>query len=299
MKNKLLRNSIQALIIFNFFHSPVNVFANPITSYKSDKVLPESDASTDTSTTIGKVEYMQSSDFSKPAGRSTGKFNPLSIEKINTVNYAFDSVFNEKVRIRKNAIKIAPTSILWGYLGLSYERVLHPRLNYQGSLSIIGAGFKQTISTATGVGLRNSLRFFKKTKSNQNEAGNSALSGRYLELGATISRYKKTWTEDMYEFEWFEIDPYDEGAIITQQVGYFTFTNVILDINLGWQKILPSGILIDMYFGIGYGSQIISKQPSYFPDQNELEDYFVFTHIWGGKAYPATFTTGLRLGGIF
>lgn len=217
-----------------------------------------------------------------------------SKEKITILKDPMIARFTEKELKRNNAIKFAVFSPIFNNLSFSYERVIHPWLNYQGTLCLIGVGHHQENQDASGFALRNGVRFFHKPAYRQRGVGMfHPLHGKYIEFEFVFSNYTKTWVEEEEEFSWF-------GPSYSYEIYHKAkFTNYVFNINFGHQYLLDSGILLDMYFGVGMGGQISNSKTSGLYDDSESEDYTPYTHVWGGKNLPMTFTTGLRIGGIF
>lgn len=214
-------------------------------------------------------------------------------EKIVISRDPLSARFSDKELKRVNAIKFALFSPVFNNLSFSYERVIHPWLNYQGTISFIGIGHHSDGQDASGFAIRNGIRFFHKPDFRLRGIGMfHPMHGRYTEFEIVFSTYNRTWTEGGISTGWYNV--YTPEVRFKQN-----FINYAFNVNFGSQKILDGGIILDIYAGLGAGGQIASKATGSNGQEAAGDDNFPFTHFWFGKNIPMTFTTGLRIGGIF
>ncbi len=75
--------------------------------------------------------------------------------------------------------------------------------------------------------------------------------------------------------------------------------------NFGKQYYVKGGFLIDIYFGLGYGTQYVNGKQvkdfnnSIYQTGEDFNDNFPYTHLQGGPSFPISFTFGMRFGLAF
>lgn len=166
---------------------------------------------------------------------------------------------------KKNAIKFRVFSPLYGYSDITYERSLRPGNSMECSLGFIGLG-SQYDNEVKGGSVRLGYKMIKSPEYYaQGQRYAHILKGAYFRPEIAASYYERK-------------------APDKEAVNVFA---TALMITVGNQWILNDMVVIDCYFGLGYG----------YSDEGEFEMQYGYST--GDVKVPLAFTSGLRLGLLF
>jgi hypothetical protein len=174
-------------------------------------------------------------------------------------NSMFDT--NNYKEQNKNAIKFRFLSPLYGYTDLTYERSLKPGTSVEFSLGLIGLGKHYSDEDVSGASLRFGYKFIKSPDFYLKGLRYAhILKGSYFRPEIAASFYSRN-SEDIFS-----------GALI---------------LNVGNQWVFDNFILLDLYFGLGYG----------FSSNNEFQVQYGYST--GSSEFPIAISSGFRIGFLF
>jgi hypothetical protein len=160
----------------------------------------------------------------------------------------------------KNALKFRLLSPLYGYSDFVYEHSLKPGASIECAVGIVGLGNKYGDDLG-GISLRLGYKFIKSPdyylKGMQYA---HILKGAYFEPQLAASFYKRN------------ADQITSAAIL---------------FNVGNQWVFNDMILIDLYFGLGYG----------YSSDNSIN--YQYGYVTGASEFPIAITSGFRIGVLF
>ena len=192
---------------------------------------------------------------------STGQELTFEPEMTNPENY---------IDNRKRAIKIDFISPLTGNTTFSYEQSIRPGRSLEGSVGLIGLGLDPGNRNAIGAFVQFGMKFIKSPDFYFSKMRYShLLKGGYVKPEVSIGAYGA------------DIDDY-----YSNQKRETVFTAAIM-INIGKQWVFDNVMLLDLYFGVGYGFST-----GYY---NEDLDYN-FGYFTGPPQFPIAFTGGINIG---
>lgn len=104
-----------------------------------------------------------------------------------SLNAQNDSIYRDISLLKKNIIKIKPTSFLFGYTQITYERSLSPRRSLEVNVSLIGLGDDSYNRDPMGFTLRGGYKFY----SGGRKIKRSFMKGLYLMPEIAFCMYDK------------------------------------------------------------------------------------------------------------
>jgi hypothetical protein len=162
---------------------------------------------------------------------------------------------------RRNAVKMAFLSPLTGVTAISYERALKPGRSIEFTLSLIGLGFNNP-EDAAGVGIKAGYKFIRSPD-------------HYIRGMRYAHILKGGYVKPEFSFARYDLRSKDEEVIKTA-----------LMVNLGKQWIFSDVFLVDLYFGVGYGTTNSRIEDPEYP-----HDFIVVD-----PSFPLALDAGFRLG---
>ena len=175
----------------------------------------------------------------------------------------FESAMKDKMNYegqKKNALTFKLFSPLWGYSSFSYERSIKPGASIEFSLGIIGLGNQRMYSSEPlwGSTYRVGYKFIKSPDFYLKGIRYShLLKGLYFKPELAISIY---------------------GA------GDYNCVASALLFTLGYQWVFNNFLVVDTFFGLGYG----------LSTEGNLGSHFGFSV--GDKSFPGAISSGFRIG---
>jgi len=76
------------------------------------------------------------------------------------VNAQTDSIYKDISQLNRNIIKIKPSSLLFGYTQITYERSLSPKRSFEINIGLIGLGYDIYNRDPMGFALRGGYKFY-------------------------------------------------------------------------------------------------------------------------------------------
>lgn len=166
---------------------------------------------------------------------------------------------------KRNAIKFRVFSPLYGYSDITYERSLRPGNSMECSMGFIGLG-SQYDTEVKGGSLRVGYKMIKSPDYYiQGMRYAHILKGAYFRPEIAASYYERTEKDE-------------------EPVNVFA---TALMITVGNQWVLNDMVVVDCYFGLGYG----------YSDEGTFNMQYGYST--GDVKVPLAFTSGLRLGLLF
>lgn len=104
-----------------------------------------------------------------------------------SLNAQNDSIYRDISLLKKNIIKIKPTSFLFGYTQITYERNLSPKRSLEVNVSLIGLGDDSYNRDPMGFTLRGGYKFY----SGGRKIKRSFMKGLYLMPEIAFCMYDK------------------------------------------------------------------------------------------------------------
>lgn len=148
----------------------------------------------------------------------------LSNGEVINYNYWSDTAGYEKAK--KSSIKFGFTSPMFGYTDLSYERSFRPKTSTEVAIGLIGLGFPNANRESIGLSFRLGNKFYARQVKQVAPKDWSALDGSYVKPELALAGYERD-NELIYA-----------GAIL---------------INAGREWVFDNVLVMDLYFGLGYG----------------------------------------------
>lgn len=224
----------------------------------------------------------------------------LEKDRINKIEYANGRVEKFTVNLkdpeqyadqRRQGLKIDFMGPLVGYTQVTYEKSLGVGKSYEVSLGIIGAGKNRQLYYYDNT--------FQETKRNQ-----FGLSGS---LGYKFSKLpdflfgKTRFTHLMqgsYARPIVYLGNYSENLLLYKDNGQTVLdrqnvTFGALQLELGKQWVFSDRMLLDLYWGFGYGFDNKGKVDDYYYDDESANNYL---NLRAGKSPGFSLTWGIKLG---
>ncbi|MDD2489585.1 MAG: hypothetical protein PHD62_08980, partial [Bacteroidales bacterium] len=79
---------------------------------------------------------------------------------VSVANSQQDSIYRDISLLKKNIIKIKPTSFQFGYTQITYERNLSQRRSFEINVGLIGLGYDVYERDPLGLALRGGYKFY-------------------------------------------------------------------------------------------------------------------------------------------
>ena len=199
---------------------------------------------------------------------------------------------------KKNIIKIAPLSPLLNKIEVGYERAIRPNMSLDFRGGIVHRFYRvyeddlyQEDYPENGFMIAGGPMWKFKPDMVEGEKG-KFLRGMYgkAELGYLNFQMIHVDFRSIY-------DPFRRHEIYTEKHRYWAY-NVSLIIG---KQFTFNNFILDTYLGTGFGRAQYSFKDDY--GNTVIRDvygpFYGFTHIYGGLAFPTTYTAGFRLGWKF
>jgi hypothetical protein len=201
-----------------------------------------------------------------------------------------------EVRYKKHAVKFEFFSPLTNDIAFGYETMIKVGMNLEFKAAIIGPGFTKMDEDASGFFLKAGVKFLTHPTYYQRGVKYAhGLKGFYFKPELIFSSY--TATREIYDYTYNYNYNYNYGYYNTQvEIAKVHYYNYAMNIILGKQHVFGNSFTLDYYFGLGYGFQVRSRDGS---EDNDLEDDYCYSHLWGGKDSPMVYTAGLTIGYLF
>lgn len=198
---------------------------------------------------------------------SNGVEQQFERDQIETIEENSEDLFAMQ---RKSAVKIDFLGLAVNTLNLTYERCLRPGRSVEFSVGGIGLGFGLKDENAAGVLLKGGYKFAKNPDYYLKGMRYAhILKGKYLKLELDFASYKVEAQRDFFENR-----------------EKYTVTKFAFLIVAGNQWILENSFLIDVYAGVGLGTNNL--------DDNDLSYPYGFATL--GDEFPMAFSCGIRIG---
>ncbi len=174
---------------------------------------------------------------------------------------------------RKSAIKIDFLSPAVNTTSLTYERCTRPGQSLEFSVGAVGLGFADWDEKASGVLIRGGYKFMRNPDFYMRDMRYAhILKGRYLKTEFDFASYQVETDRYAFDFE--------------NKIEKYNLTKWAILIVFGNQWVFNDIFLIDLYSGIGLGSN----------NQSELDDSYPYGFTTLGSDVPLSFSFGLRIG---
>ncbi|TMI61577.1 MAG: hypothetical protein E6H07_18840 [Bacteroidetes bacterium] len=195
------------------------------------------------------------------------------------------------------AIKINFLSPLYGYFELGYEKSVSLGKSYEFSLGIIGAGKNSTIDYYSGT-----IEEVKKSPFGFFISGGYKF-GRlpdFLIFGKSKASHlmQGTYVKPIVYFGNYKENIIMEKANSTYEVGEQNVTFGALQIEFGRQWVLGEKMVMDLYWGFGYGIDNKEDSYQYYSSQPYYENTSAFNYAYarGGSSPGLALSFGLKMG---
>ncbi|MCK3685323.1 hypothetical protein [Maribellus sp. YY47] len=171
---------------------------------------------------------------------------------------------------RKKALKLDVLGLAVNTLSLTYEQSLRPGRNIELGIGGIGLGFGLEGEHAKGIFLKGGYKFAQNPDHYLTGMRYAhILKGKYVKLEFDFASYSVEAKKD-----WFEADQ------------KYSITKFAFLVVFGHQWIYDDRLLIDLYTGVGIGTNNL--------DDNDLS--FPYGFATTGSDFPVAASFGLRLG---
>lgn len=198
---------------------------------------------------------------------------------------------------RKQALKMDFLSPALQHLTFCYERVIKPRMNMEVKVGWIGLGGERTWLNDgwlldKGALVKAGMKFLNTPDYIIRGARMAhPLKGGYVKPEIMFSVYNASQT-------YFE---YNGTGTTTGEVRS-RYTNLAFNVVIGHQSVFAQGLTFDMFVGLGYGGQwrngsAVLDDDAYF-NQSDWQPY-AFTHLYFGRSFPVSLSTGMTIGWAF
>jgi hypothetical protein len=213
-----------------------------------------------------------------------------SVEKIRYANGSEFLVTQDPYAVNKEESILNKSNVVkfefMSHLGFGFEHMLKIGMNLETKIGIIGPGISENTDNVSGMYVKAGIKFMTgKDVVIDGMRYAHQLRGFYIKPELIFNQF--TLTTQRYYFPYY----YSSSEKIT-------VTNFAMDIVFGKQFILGNIMTLDIYAGLGYGSQNIKPKSNYI---NEYENYVTscYSHTFGGNDSPVVTSGGISLGVIF
>ncbi len=217
-----------------------------------------------------------------------------------SLNAQNDSIYRDISLLKKNIIKIKPTSFVYGYTQITYERSLSPRRSIEANVSLIGLGYDSYNRDPMGFALRGGYKFYfgdRKIK-------RSFMKGLYLLPEIAFCMYdKNVHIENDLDWDIFRGIIKKSTPVILDEEGEVEYERlrkyyIALIGNVGYQWNI-NRFVIEYNIGIGLGYYNKTRNIEGFLDLNmDDEHHFGFNGGNDGKSY-GVINANLKIGYMF
>jgi len=183
----------------------------------------------------------------------------------------------------KNCLKLTLLSPLWGYTGISYEHSIKPGSSFECSLGIIGLGRNVNdsyggsgVGNNGGVTIRIGYKFIKTPDFYLKGIQYAhVLKGLYFRPELILTDFNHPTSTYVY--------------MSSNQTSTTNILNGAILFNMGYQWIFNNTVVVDMFFGLGYG----------FGSMNSLNNSGYYGYGIISSNEPLAISTGFRIGFLF
>lgn len=215
-----------------------------------------------------------------------------------SLNAQNDSIYRDISLLKKNIIKIKPTSFLFGYTQITYERNLSPKRSLEVNVSLIGLGDDSYNRDPMGFTLRGGYKFY----SGGRKIKRSFMKGLYLMPEIAFCMYDKNVPVER-EWNLFSGIIKKSTPVILDEEGEVDYERlrkyyIALIGNVGYQWNI-NRFVIEYNIGIGLG--YYNKTRNYIGIlDSRIDDDHHFGFYGGndGKSY-AVINANLKIGYMF
>lgn len=211
-----------------------------------------------------------------------------------------DSIYRDVSELKKNIIKIKPTSFVFGYTQITYERSLSPRRSFEVNIGLIGLGYDTYDRDPMGLALRGGYKFYfgdRKIK-------RSFMKGLYLMPEIAFCMYDKNVPlESNWDWNFSMGATKKSTPIILNQDGEVDYERlrkyyIALIGNVGYQWNI-NRFVIEYNIGIGVGYYNKTRNYEGFLDSSiDDEHHFGFNGGNDGRYY-GVINANLKIGYMF
>lgn len=215
-----------------------------------------------------------------------------------SLNAQNDSIYRDISLLKKNIIKIKPTSFLFGYTQITYERNLFPKRSLEVNVSLIGLGYDTYERDPIGFALRGGYKFYFGNR----KVKRSFMKGVYLLPEVAFCMYDKNVPVEK-DWDLFSGIIKKSTPVILDEKGNLDYERlrkyyIAIIGNVGYQWNIYR-FVIEYNVGIGLGYYNKTRNYHGFFDVNiDDEHHFGFN---GGNdgSYYQVFNANLKIGYMF
>jgi len=250
-----------------------------ISTFAQDKIIKKNGDVIDCKVTeiaSDEVKYFYSDNPKLIFGIDKAKLEKIEFGTGETIAIKSDTFMDEEyyANQHKHAIKVSFLSPLFGHTEFSYEQYIKPGRTWEVGLGIIGLGVDTHDINAKGVYTKFAYKMIRKPDYySQRMHYSHILKGAYIAPELAF-RYV-TYDSDNYNAYTGQYNGEDR----TEE---FAFA---LTLKFGKQWVIDDSFIIDLYLGVGYGSN----------NGNQSMGPVPFGFVTGVDV-PIAFTSGLRIG---
>lgn len=211
------------------------------------------------------------------------------------------STSHNMIMDKTSSFKFNFFSPLSNHLAFSYEWMQKPGFNWEVGLGIIGPGVNtlgEENSKPRGAFVKGGAKFLIGSTSDFEVEGlryAHPLKGRYIKPEITLNAFSTSYQIDTTS--WFMMssnNPTNSEKLNVKN----SYQSISFNLLYGRQYIVGNSITMGYYVGLGYSienmsSNLASNDNYYGWDSNR------YSHTYGGKEFPITFTSGFNVGYIF
>ena len=219
---------------------------------------------------------------------------------VSVANSQQDSIYRDISLLKKNIIKIKPTSFVFGYTQITYERSLSPRRSFEVNVGLIGLGYDIYDRDPMGLALRGGYKFYFGNR----KIKRSFMKGLYLMPEIAFCMYDKNvpFGNDG-DWDIFRGIIKKSTPIILNQDGEVDYERlrkyyIALIGNVGYQWNI-NRFVIEYNIGIGVGYYNKTRNYEGFLDSSiDDEHHFGFNGGNDGRYY-GVINANLKIGYMF
>mgnify|MGYP000843905701 CR=1 FL=1 len=215
-----------------------------------------------------------------------------------SLNAQNDSIYRDISLLKKNIIKIKPTSFLFGYTQITYERSLSPRRSIEANVSLIGLGYDIYDRDPMGFALRGGYKFY----SGGRKIKRSFMKGLYLMPEIAFCMYDKNVPVER-DWNLFNGIIKKTTSVILDEKGEVDYERlrkyyIALIGNVGYQwNIYRFIIEYNVGIGLGYYNKTRNVE-GFLGTSMDDEHHFGFNGGNDGRYY-GVFNANLKIGYMF
>jgi hypothetical protein len=215
-----------------------------------------------------------------------------------SLNAQNDSIYRDISLLKKNIIKIKPTSFLFGYTQITYERSLSPRRSIEANVGLIGLGDDTYNRDPMGFALRGGYKFYFGSR----KIKRSFMKGLYLMPEIAFCMYDKNVPIES-DWDLFSGIIKKTNSVILDEEGEVDYERlrkyyIALIGTVGYQWNI-NRFVIEYNIGIGLGYYNKTRNyTGFFNEENDDQHHFGFYGGNDGRTY-GVFNANLKIGYMF